>query len=187
MTNPYRSPAAPLQDLHTPDPGTPYSPRIFAMDGRIGRIRYIVYGFIVQLVVTVAAGMVAALALPAVTGRSDADVLAIPLMVAIYAPILITALVLARRRLNDLDLSGWVALLLLVPLANFILVLVLLFWPGSKGANRFGPRPVPNSGALVFFGLLVPLALVAALAAVAIPAYQEYVKRAQAGQVQPLP
>ncbi len=52
------------------------------------------------------------------------------------------AFVFAIRRLHDINLSGWLSILLIIPLINLILFLVLVFTPGTKGVNRFGPvRP----------------------------------------------
>lgn len=45
------------------------------------------------------------------------------------------------RRLHDLDKSGWLSLLTLVPLVNVIMGIILLFKPGSNEANRFGAPP----------------------------------------------
>jgi hypothetical protein len=66
----------------------------------------------------------------------------------------------------------------LVPLAN------LIFWflPGTDGSNRYGPPPPPNSALVIVVGLVVPILLVAVMAAIAIPAYQSYVERARAAQ-----
>lgn len=50
--------------------------------------------------------------------------------------------VFAIRRLHDLNVTGWISLLLLIPVLNVILYLFLIFAPGTKGPNRFGPiRP----------------------------------------------
>jgi uncharacterized membrane protein YhaH (DUF805 family) len=46
------------------------------------------------------------------------------------------------RRLHDLDLGGAHWFLLLIPFANLALALVLLFRPGTKGPNSFGPDPL---------------------------------------------
>lgn len=48
------------------------------------------------------------------------------------------AFVFAIRRLHDLNITGWVSLLLLIPGVNIILYLFLIFAPGTKGPNRFG-------------------------------------------------
>lgn len=187
MTNPYRSPAAAIQDVYPPSTAdTTYQPRIFSSDGRLGRLRYLVYSFIVQLVIMVLIGILAAVAIPLLTssGNSTAQML---MLAAIYVPFLISMLVMAKRRLNDMNQSGWLSLLMLVPLVNVVMSLVLLFWPGSAGSNAYGPKPEKNSTALVVFGLLLPLMVIGTLAAIAIPAYQDYVKRAQAVQLQQQP
>ena len=45
------------------------------------------------------------------------------------------------RRLHDLNKTGWLSLLLLVPLVNFILIVVLLLKPGTSGGNKYGLPP----------------------------------------------
>lgn len=82
--------------------------------------------------------------------------------------------------------SGWLWLALLVPFVNVVLSLLLLFMPGEQSANRFGPPPPPNSTGvkvLAFSWLLFPV-FGGILAAIAIPAYQSYIERAQAAQAQ---
>lgn len=56
------------------------------------------------------------------------------------------------RRLHDLNKSGWLSLLVFVPLANVILGIILLFKPGSHEANRFGVPP--QGGKFIFKELL---------------------------------
>ena len=41
------------------------------------------------------------------------------------------ALSLIIRRLNDMKVSSWFALLMLIPGVNFIFVLMLMAWPGK--------------------------------------------------------
>ena len=72
-------------------------------------------------------------------------------------------------------------LLLLIPLVP------LIFWfiPGTKGSNDFGPPPPPNRGSGIVVALLLVLVIVIGiLAAIAIPAYQDYVERAKQAQMQ---
>lgn len=45
------------------------------------------------------------------------------------------------RRLHDLDKSGWLTLLALIPLINALLGIILILWPGSHEPNRFGSPP----------------------------------------------
>ena len=111
----------------------------------------------------------------------------------VYFALIIAALVFGIifmvRRLNDINASGWLSLLLLVPLANLILILVMLFKRGSEGANNYGPAPEANSPRVkAVFAVMLVLWLVffvgGILAAISIPAYQDYVQRAQAEQME---
>jgi uncharacterized membrane protein YhaH (DUF805 family) len=58
---------------------------------------------------------------------------------------------LCIRRFHDLGLSGWFTVLLYVlygsifllyiPPVQLLFVLLLAFWPGESGSNRYGPPP----------------------------------------------
>lgn len=92
----------------------------------------------------------------------------IPLLILSIA---LTAVIVmfAIRRLHDYGSSGWWMVLYLVPIANFVLFLTLLFKRGDEGANRFGP-PRPTSGwekvvgiiGAAFFGLSLVLLIIGA-------------------------
>ena len=144
-----------------------YQPvRLFSVSGRIGRARYIAYGFGLQvLILGVAGGLGAFL--------GDAGVM---LIVAGWVAVVALWIMLTIQRAHDFNASGWLALLGLVPLAN------LIFWfvPGTDGANRFGGETPPNSVRVLIVVWLFPVLFVGGIvAAVALPAYQDYVKRAQ--------
>jgi uncharacterized membrane protein YhaH (DUF805 family) len=53
------------------------------------------------------------------------------------------------RRLHDQDKSGWLALLMLVPIANIVL-LVFMFLEGTRGPNKFGPDPKDPANVAAF-------------------------------------
>jgi hypothetical protein len=100
-------------------------------------------------------------------------------MVAAVIGMLIVGVMLTIQRCHDFDVSGWLSLLLIVPVAP------LLFWiiPGTKGANRFGAPTPPNSTGVVVLALILPiLFFVGIIAAIALPAYQSYVERARMAQ-----
>lgn len=51
-------------------------------------------------------------------------------------------IVIVARRLHDLNKSGWLMLLSLIPLLNILLMIYLLLGAGTAGNNRYGaPRP----------------------------------------------
>jgi uncharacterized membrane protein YhaH (DUF805 family) len=165
--NPYRAPTAAVADA-----GEQFQPvRIFAVSGRIGRARYIAYSMGLSFLIMFIAGLLAAFA-----GAVGAI-----LAIVAYVGALVLMFMLTIQRAHDFDTNGWLALVALIPLVNFI------FWfiPGTDGENRFGGKTPPNSTLVIIGMLLIPIVFVGGiLAAIAIPAYQDYVKRAQAKQFQ---
>ncbi len=55
------------------------------------------------------------------------------------------AVLMATRRLNDMDRSGWLSLLGLVPLVNLVFAMWILCTPGSLGSNKYGPPASKNN------------------------------------------
>lgn len=177
MSNPYSAPNASFSDADYAVTET-YEPRVFAWRGRIGRLRYLAYGVGLNLVFGLLLGVIVAVA----TGLNGKP--SVMLSLISYVPLLIVAVCMAKRRLEDLDKNGWMAVLMLVPLANFFLGLYLLFGAGTPGPNRFGPAPSKNSRWVVFGACVVPLvAILGIVAAVAIPAYQDYQHKAKMQQL----
>ena len=52
----------------------------------------------------------------------------------------IPAVAVGVRRLHDTNKSGWMALISVIPLIG-LYIIVLLIADGTKGKNRFGPKP----------------------------------------------
>jgi len=176
--------------------------RFFSYSSRIGRLRYFAYGMGVLLLllpVLVLAGILLAFKAYFPAGL---------LFACAYIFMITMSFVFAVRRLHDIDASGYWSLIMgaamlstflnalrvvpqslfwlpaLLGLADFILVLILLFKSGTQGDNKFGPMPPPNStwvvaGAWSF--LIVPF-FGGIFAAIAIPAYQDYVARSQTAE-----
>lgn len=55
---------------------------------------------------------------------------------------IVTILTLQVRRFHDLDKSGWLVTLNLIPYIGWAIVLILMLWKGTHGDNRFGPDPL---------------------------------------------
>lgn len=168
MSNIYSAPTADLSAFQQED-GT-YEPSVFQLKGRIGRVRYLAYSMCTTMAISFAVGI-----LMFATGETP-GLLA---MVLMYIPIIAISIILVVRRLNDMNRSGWLAPLILVPIVNFLFGLYLLFGSGTEGPNEYGPAPSPNTTLVVIGAWLIPVvAIVGILAAVAIPAYQDYTTRA---------
>lgn len=168
--NPYESPDANLEqdDQHC------YQPKILAMNGRIGRARYFCYSMVVNLVGGLLLALVFGIAMAAM-GAEENSLPMIVGMVVIYLPLIVYSVIAGKRRLNDLNRSGWFMLLYLIPFINILFGLYVLLMPGTKGVNNFGLPPSKNGASIYvagIFGLIIGLGI---LAAVAIPAYQAYI------------
>ena len=56
---------------------------------------------------------------------------------------IIPGMALTCRRLHDTDKSGWLQLLILIPLIGPIVLIVFFASAGTEKENRFGPNPKP--------------------------------------------
>ncbi|MEJ2451872.1 MAG: DUF805 domain-containing protein [Gammaproteobacteria bacterium] len=180
----YNQYQAPKSNVDGVEAGTQQFARmkVLSASGRIGRIRYLAYGFAVFLVIyLVAVSLSAIVALGASGAGGEA-----PRTVMGFAYILITiySVMLAIRRSHDFNVTGWLAVLSLIPLIN----LFFIFVPGTKGANDYGPPPPPNTTGNYILGLGMPIiiAVIGILAAIAIPAYQGYIHKSKQLQQQQL-
>ncbi len=173
MVNPYlASQSIKEADL---DQDSTYQPSIFALNGRIGRLRYLGYMWLGYMLL----GVGLAVMLP-VLAPSAGNGNPILLLTLFYVPMIVWSMIVARRRLHDMEYSGWLSPLLFVPLLNFIFGLILLFKGGTEGKNKYGKPPAPNSPWIWLSVLIVPA--IGILAAIALPAYQSYTQRAKMAQ-----
>ena len=163
--NPYQAPSAAVADAG--DQNQPV--KVFSVSGRIGRARYMAYGTGFYILFGAIAG---ALALMGPVGEA--------LTVVAWVALMVIAFMLTIQRCHDFNMSGWLALLIVIPLANLIFLII----PGTDGPNRFGAPTPPNTvGVLILAWLLPAVMVIGIVAAIALPAYQDYQKRAT-GQVQ---
>ena len=163
--NPYSAPDAAL------DTGQDelYQPKIFSFDGRIGRMRYLAYGigvnFILMAVMIPLGGATAVMG-----GEAGTSMLGMLVIGIFYIATFVISIMFAKRRLNDLNRSGWWFLLFLIPIINLLMAIYILFFPGTGGDNNFGPAPVANSTGVLILGWMFPVLMVLGIvAAVAIP------------------
>lgn len=64
------------------------------------------------------------------------------LISALYAlALLIPSLALGVRRLHDVGKSGWMLLLILIPIVGAIWIFVLSVMDSDSGENKYGPNP----------------------------------------------
>lgn len=182
--DPYSSPASDLssgiEQIEYNDSG------MFSFSGRIGRLRYLAYPLTLYLFTSLVIA-----ALGAISGNgyvfddteNSGSIIILILMVVIYIVLFIYVFVYGVRRLNDIGWSGFLSILYIIPLINFIFGLLLLFMPGDTESNKYGAPPPPNTLGIKIMAFFMPMiAIIGILAAIAIPAYQDYVERAAQSQ-----
>jgi uncharacterized membrane protein YhaH (DUF805 family)/Tfp pilus assembly major pilin PilA len=166
--NPYAAPQTNVAggDVGVDDYG---EVKILSAQGRIGRVRYIGYSMGLMLLAWLVIGLLAVMAVPA---GQTAVFLVIPFG---YVALLVVQFLFNIQRSHDMNMTGWLSLIYLVPFG------LLVFWlvPGTRGENDYGKRPPPNSAGVIILACLAPFMSVGILAAIAIPAYQDYTIRAQ--------
>ena len=190
-TNPYQSPSANLADnmgntaLNTQ---LTNDSKWYQWSGRIGRLRYLSYQititilfYVILIILAVGAGAASNISegSPAIFGQ-------VLLLIVMIIPFVVYSIgVYPKRRLHDMNQSGWLAILGFIPLVNIIFSLYLLFGSGDAGTNQYGHPPRPNTTIHYIAAFVVPfvaVAIIGILAAIAIPAYQNYIERAQQAQ-----
>jgi len=138
----------------------------FSFVGRMGRLSYLLGGL--ALTLATAFAVVSTAALGPVAAAVAVTVMSLP------------AWRLSVLRLHDINWSGWLSLLLLVPVVGNLLALVLLFVPGTEGGNDYGPQAESHGWKPVLIALAAVVAGMSILLPWSLNSYQGYVQRAKA-------
>lgn len=157
--------------------------QILSAAGRIGRIRYIAYSFGITVLLYLSFAFVAGIVSSFFPNDAAPIILGAGIFIAVCIILYISVLLMIQR-LHDMDQSGWFSLLMIVPIVSAFFALYLWLWPGTQGVNRFGNPPPPNKLAGLIIIILAAIVLIGILAAIAIPAYNEYIQRAQSSAMQ---
>lgn len=181
--DPYQTPRAGIE--HSDKGTVVYNDSgVFSTSGRIGRLRYLAYGIAIALgllaVVMLLAGLLAA-----VLGEETGAIVGMGLGALVSVVMLIFNIILGVRRLHDLNMSGWMWLINLIPFISIFFALYMVFAPGKEGVNDYGNPPAPNPlwvKIAAWGSLLIVPAIAVLTATIALPAYQGYIEKAKAAQ-----
>lgn len=110
--------------------------------GRFGRFSYLAWNCLLAIAMLLFIAVIAVLFPSLFQGAADGlPAFAVIIFGILYLAVLYFTFVFTIRRLHDRSHSGWLSLLLLVPLANIGIALYLLFAPGDAKSNAYGaPR-----------------------------------------------
>jgi uncharacterized membrane protein YhaH (DUF805 family) len=139
--------------------------KVFTINGRIGRLRYLAWTLVLTVAMLVAAGIISTVGFAIATASPTiAIILGSLLGFALFVALVVVSVQIGVQRLHDLGWSGWLYLLNLVPLVNSNFPLLLLVLPGNAGANQYGAPPPRNSTAVKVLASLwlafIPLMLI---------------------------
>lgn len=106
--------------------------------GRIGRIQFLIGGLLEIILFLIIVFPAAALFL--MTGTMGGYT---PGIIVIVAQVICSLFIsyIAVKRLHDINLSGWLAIVLLIPCIGDIAFIMLVLWRGNTGANKYGDSP----------------------------------------------
>ena len=153
-------------------------PKIFSVSGRIGRLRFLAYVVGVHIIIGIPSNF---LSIFLEMGMGvNGQMIAIGITGITAFILLVFYFIFAIQRSHDMNTSGWLSLILLIPLIGF---LVFLFAPGTHGANRYGAPSSPNGVGVILLAFIMPvIGFIGILAAIAIPAYNGYINAAKEAQ-----
>jgi uncharacterized membrane protein YhaH (DUF805 family) len=172
--NPYAPPRAPVADVNRSRVN--YQPvKFFSSQGRVGRMRYLAHtlvGYLLFVIATFGIGML--------LGALGFAKLAVAASIIGLVPYLIFVMMKTIQRSHDMDWSGWTALLGFIPFVG----LIWIFKGGTADSNRYGAPPPPNNRSVtIVVTALIAVFVIGIVAAIALPAYQQYTVRAKAAQI----
>ena len=145
MNHTYQTPQAELQ----PDAAlTDYGDlKLFNASLRLGRLRYLLRGmlFMIGIYCAIFVMIFGGIFLASVSSAGAIFSLASgPVAIGVIGVLLVAAIFSGIQRLHDLDKTGWLILLLYIPLVGIVFGLYMLFTAGTQGVNRYGAPPPPN-------------------------------------------
>ncbi|OIQ45794.1 MAG: hypothetical protein BM558_02130 [Roseobacter sp. MedPE-SW] len=112
---------------------------LFTFEGRRNRKSYILYTLsLLAISLPVGAFMGAA--------AFNAAGLGTVVLLLVYIPLMISSLAVGSQRCRDMGWTGWAILIAAIPYLGLLFVLVLIFSPGTQGANRYGDDPLKFYG-----------------------------------------
>ncbi|MCU4579615.1 DUF805 domain-containing protein [Acinetobacter gyllenbergii] len=159
----------------------PLSPK-----GRFGRLSYAAWTFlssIIFFIIFFALALSSGLFTAGSPQEPNFPIFLILVVAIVYIGFIYLSFIFTIRRLHDRNQSGWLSLLMIVPLANLFLMIYLFCAKGTEGENNFGLARITSDWEKVLgwiYIIIIPLAFIfGILAAISIPAYQDYVQRSQ--------
>lgn len=123
----------------------------YSAKGRFGRLSYLAWLFITSVLYSCALLIVMLLGIItyATYGATMTDIgdflstalgiITAVLFVVVIISAAVLSIIVSIRRIHDLNKSGWLCLLFLIPIVNVIFGIYMMLAPGTQGENNYGP------------------------------------------------
>lgn len=154
----------------------------YSASGRFGRMSYLAWLFVSSIItmIILIAGMMLFGGMGALNDPAAFSTPLLIIFILIYIAFIYFSFIFLIRRLHDLNQSGWLSLIMLIPFVNLIFALYVVFAKGTEGINKYGaPRVTPGWEKVMAWVYILLIPITGVLAALAIPTYQQYIERAQ--------
>ncbi|MDO7482534.1 DUF805 domain-containing protein [Acinetobacter baumannii] len=156
----------------------------FKANGRFGRLSYAAWTFLFTLVLVTAILLIMfTFGFTNPEGAPDFSTPGLICIAILYIVGIYINFVFTIRRLHDRNNTGWLSLLMLVPVVNIGLAIYLFCAKGTEGPNDYGPkRPTPSWERVLgwIYIVLIPLALIfGVIAVIMAPTYEGYVEKSE--------
>lgn len=158
-------------------------------NGRFGRLSYLAWNMLLGFFVMFCCVLIAIIMPSMMANMASGTGLSIGLIlffILIYAVMLYFIVIFSIRRLHDLNKSGWLSLIFLIPVVSLFFWIYISCAKGDERRNNYGqPRETRGWEKVLawIYIIMIPLSLILTVA-VAIPAYQSYVKNTEALRMQ---
>jgi uncharacterized membrane protein YhaH (DUF805 family) len=161
----------------------------FKASGRFGRLSYAAWTLIISLTAFILA-FSSMLCFPPSHSEmesSNTTMLGIILLIIVYIIFGYFNFVFSIRRLHDRNNTGWLSLLMLVPVVNIGFAIYLFCAKGTEGTNDYGPQR-PTLGWERVLGwiyiVIIPLVFVfGVIAGIMVPSYQSYIEKSESIEI----
>ncbi|OTG84968.1 DUF805 domain-containing protein [Acinetobacter sp. ANC 4648] len=156
-------------------------------NGRFGRLSYLGWNMLLGILILIF-GIILAIFAPSVSASSSNFIIfgSIILLILIYIAVFYFSFIFAIRRLHDKNQSGWLTLLMLLPLVNLFFFIYLACAKGDEGSNNYGsPRTTQTWEKILawIYIIIFPISILLSVI-IGIPAYQSYIERVQQIQIE---
>lgn len=175
--------------MHEPVSSDYNQESLYSVHGRIGRIRFLAYSLLLNIMliplVLIAGGLFEVISYLFGSDSLITNTLSFLIGILTFLVYFYILLTPSKRRLNDLNKSGWVSLLWFIPMINIIFWLCLIFVKGDVGINNYGTPAKPPSLLTKILASLMPITIIFMImfiASVAIPTYQSESTQSQTTQ-----